>query len=101
MTNPEPTHIAAIRRVLRYLAGTRHMGITYRRTDADTANQLYATADADHAGADDRRSVSGWAVMLAGAMMSRASKRQPVTAISSTESNFYSVSFCGLDCVYL
>ena len=75
------------------------MCITYRRTDADTANQLYATADADHAGADDRRSVSGWAVMLAGAMISWVSKRQPVTAISSTESEFYSVSLCGLDCV--
>jgi len=101
MANPGPTHIAAIRRVLRYLAGTRHMGITYRRTDADTANQLYATGDADHAGADDRRSVSGWAVVLAGAMISWASKRQPVTTISSTESEFYSVSLCGLGCVYL
>ena len=77
------------------------MCITYQRTDADTANQLYATADADNAGADDRRSVSGWAVMLAGAMISWASKRQPVTAISSTESEFYSVSLCGLDCMYL
>jgi len=102
MANPGPTHITAIRRVLRYLAGTRHtVGITYRRTDADTANQLYATADADHAGADDQRSVSGWAAMLAGAMISWASKRQPVTAISSTESEFYSESLCRLDCVYL
>ena len=39
--------------------------------------------------------------MLNGAMVSWASKRQPVTAISSTESEFYSVSLCGLDCVYL
>ena len=45
--------------VLRYLAGTRQLGITYRRTEDTGANQLYATADADHAGADDRRSVSG------------------------------------------
>ena len=34
-------------------------------------------------------------------MVSWASKRQPVTAIGSTESEFYSVSLCGLDCVYL
>ena len=33
--------------------------------------------------------------------MTWASKRQPVTAISSTESEFYSVSLCALDCVYL
>jgi len=55
MTNPGPTHIAAIRRVLRYLAGTRHMGITYHRTEDSNANQLYATADADHAKADDNQ----------------------------------------------
>jgi len=77
------------------------MGITYRRTDDNNANQLYAAADADHAGADDRRNVSEWALMLAKAMISWASKRQPVMAISSTESEFYSVSLCGLDCVYL
>ena len=85
MANPGPTNIAAIRRVLRYLAGTRQLGITYRRTVDTGANQLYATADADHAGADDRRSVSGWAVMLAGAMVSWASKRQPVTGYGNQQ----------------
>ena len=64
-------------------------------------NQLSASTDADHAGADDRRSVSGWASMLAGAMIAWSSKRQPVTAISSIESEFYSVSQCALDCVFL
>jgi len=64
-------------------------------------NQLSASADADRAGADDRRSVSGWAIMLTGAMIAWLSKRQPVTAFSSTESEFYSVSQCALDCVYL
>jgi len=64
-------------------------------------NQFSASADADHAGANDRRSVSGWAIMLAGAMIALWSKRQPVTANSSTESKFYSVSQCALDCVYL
>jgi len=39
--------------------------------------------------------------MLAGALIPWSSKRQPVTAISITESEFYSVSQCALDCVYL
>jgi len=100
-TNLGPTYVAAIHRVLRYLAGNRSLGITYRRSAKTEANQLWATADADHAGADDRRSVSGWAVLMAGAMVNRASKSQPVTAISSTESQFYSVSLRSLDCGYL
>ena len=111
MSNPGPTHVAAARRILRYLAGTRSLGLTYRRAAADPAlasvgkasepNQLSASADADHAGGKDRRSISGWAVMLNGAMVTWSSKRQPVTAISSTESEFYAVSQCALDCVYL
>ena len=77
-------------RILRYFAGTTNLGLTYRKSaDNQEANKLNASADADHAGADDRRSVSGWCVMLNGAMISWASKRQPVTAISNTESEFY------------
>jgi len=40
-------------------------------------------------------------VLLNGAMVSWASKRQSVASIRSTESEFCSVSLCGLDCVYL
>jgi hypothetical protein len=36
MSNPGPSHVAAARRVLRYLAGTRSLGITYRRSGQDT-----------------------------------------------------------------
>jgi len=93
MANPGPMHIAAIRRVLRYLAGTRSLGLTFTQTSGAHANQLYATAETNHAGVDDHRSVSGWAVLLSGAMVSWASKRQPLTVISSTESEFYSLSW--------
>jgi len=102
LSNPGPTHIAAAKRILRYVAGTADQGLVYSRSaDSNMANVLTASADADHGGADDRRSVSGWVVMLNGAMVSWASKRQPVTAISSTESEFYSVSQCAMECVYL
>jgi hypothetical protein len=102
LNNPGPSHIAAVKRILRYIAGTASLGLTYSKAKpGEDANKLTASADADHAGADDRRSVSGWCVMLNGAMISWASKRQPVTAISSTESEFYSVSQCAVECVYL
>jgi len=58
MFNPGPTHVAAVCRVLHYLAGIRFLGITYGRSAGTEANQLWATADADHAGADDCCSVS-------------------------------------------
>jgi len=98
----------AAKRILRCLAGARSLDITYKRGAMDPSllsvevktvpNQL---SDADHAGADDLKSVSGWVIMLAGAMITLSSKRQPVTVISNTESECYSVSQCALDCVYL
>jgi len=111
MSNPGTTHILATKRILSYLTGTRSLGMTYRRGAVDPSllsigmetgsNQLSASADADHVGADDRKSVSGWAIMLAGTMIAWSSKRRHVTAINSTESEFYSVLHCALDCVYL
>ena len=45
-----------------------------RSEDPGMANLLTASADAGHGEADDSRSVSGWVVMLNGAMVSWASK---------------------------
>jgi len=102
LSNPGASHVAAAKRILHYVVGTVDQGIVYSRSeDPQIANVLAASADADHGGADDRQSVGGWVVMLNGAMVSWVSKRQPVTAISSTESEFYSVSQCAMECVYL
>ncbi len=77
LNNPGPTHIETVKRILRYIVGTANLGLTYRKSaDGQQANKLNASADADHSGADDRRSVSGWCVMLNGAMISWASKCQ-------------------------
>ena len=54
MSNPGPTHLAAAKRILRYLKGTAHMGITYSRSN-NRGNILWAFADADHAGDPDTR----------------------------------------------
>jgi hypothetical protein len=102
LNNPGPTHIAVVKRILRYIVGTTNLGLTYRKpADGQRTNELNASADADHAGADDRRSVSGWYVMLNVTTISWVSKRQPVTVISITESEFYSVSQCVVEYVYL
>ena len=37
MSNPGPSHFAAAKRVLRYLAGTRSKGITYKKGGQDSA----------------------------------------------------------------
>ena len=65
LNNPGPTHIVDVKRILRYIARTTNLGLTYRKSgDNQEANKLNTSVDADHAGADDRRSVRGWCVML-------------------------------------
>ena len=45
LNNPGPSHIAAAKRILRYLAGSANLGLTYRRTSGNyLGNVLSATA---------------------------------------------------------
>jgi len=106
---PRPTHFASAMRILRYLAGTRFLGILYRRGAVDPSlpslevktehNQVSASVDADHVGAHHRRSVSSWAVLLNGVMVTWLSKLHPVTAISNNENEFYCSFVCVFVCV--
>ena len=61
LSNPGASHVAEAKRILHYVVGTVDQGIVYNRSeDPQIANVLTASADADHGGADDRRSVSGY-----------------------------------------
>jgi hypothetical protein len=43
------------------------------------------------------KSISGYVIMLAMGAVMWASKKQPVTALSSTEAEYYAASSCGVD----
>jgi hypothetical protein len=103
MANPGPTHIAAAKRILRYLAGTKHLKLTYTRSDnPSSANTLIAYADADHAGdPESRRSVTGYVLLLNGGAISWQSVRQVIVALSSAEAEYYAASVAGTDITYV
>ena len=70
-------------RVLQYIAGTPHLGLTFSSTEGVI---LYATVDASYANHIDRKSHSGCTLHIgrtSGAFLSR-SKKQTITADSST-----------------
>ena len=74
------------RRVLGYLARTKHLRVTYRR-DADGGVRMLE--DADHG---DARSITGWLIILAGGAISWGSRGQPLPSLSSTEAELYGLS---------
>ncbi|GJW44881.1 hypothetical protein Tco_0073680 [Tanacetum coccineum] len=80
--SPTKNHLEALKRVFRYLKGTINWGLWYPK---DTAIELTAYADADHAGCQDtRRSTSGSAQFLGDKLVSWSSKKQKSTVISTT-----------------
>ena len=83
------------KRVLYYLVLTKDLGIRYIR---GLAPRLYGMTDSDWT---TRRSTSGFAFFLGGAVIAYLSKKQPTIAMSSTEAEIMAGSLAALEAVYL
>ncbi|SCV68945.1 BQ2448_1965 [Microbotryum intermedium] len=92
----------ALMHILRYLQGTRNVGLLFRRSDAPGAPLLRGFVDADH-GADPetRRSVTGFVFLCAGGAVSWMSKRQALVTVSSTEAEYVAMSFAAREGIWL
>lgn len=91
MGNPTDIHWNGIERVFKYLRGTMSEGITFYLNSNDT--RLISYSDADWArDVDTRRSTTGWICFLNSGPISWSSRKQTVTATSTTEAEF--VALC-------
>jgi Reverse transcriptase (RNA-dependent DNA polymerase) len=101
--NPGLQHHGAIKRILRYLAGTKTLGITYRKSqDVTDANNLFhGYADAAYSNADDLKSTSGYVFLAGGGAITWKSKKQTVIALSSTEAEYVALSEAGREATWL
>ena len=88
MSNVGDEHVVAAKWLMRYLAGSADMGITYHGSDEylvsggyDTRDKLIASVDADLGGClDTNKSTSEIVVMLNGGAISWRSKRMQVVS---------------------
>jgi hypothetical protein len=104
MQAPTLRHMQAAERVLRYLAGTKDVGLVFGSRNGDTVGdsrgrksqvqvEVCAFADADWANdRGDRRSISGWVAKVNGDPVSWSSKKQRVVALSTCEAELYAES---------
>jgi transposase InsO family protein len=84
-------HWTAVKRIFRYLVGTQSAELLYKPDSLD----LIAYCDADWAGdLDNRRSTTGYLIMLGGCPITWCSKSQSTVAQSSGESEFVSLAAC-------
>lgn len=99
MEKPGESHLAAAKRILRYVQGTREFGIQYKRGGAAS---LVGYVDSDYAGdEDDRKSTSGYTFMWSGGAVSWASKKQPIVTLSTTEAEYVSAAYGACQAVWL
>ena len=86
LENPSKEHWSAGKRVLKYLAGTVDVGLTFCR---DSSNELVAYSDADFAACvDSRKSISGVVLMLNDGPVVWSSRKQTVVATSTTDAEY-------------
>jgi hypothetical protein len=96
-SNPSANHLIAAKRVCRYLSGTKSFGIFSPRSALPV---LDCFSDSDHAGHDDRRSISGCLVRFGTFPLFWMSKSQHCVAASSTEAEYIACSLASREVMY-
>ena len=93
--NPTEEHLLAAKRILRYVKGTIDHGILFQRQAESSASSLslHAYCDADWAGdPNDRKSTTGFVILLNQSPISWCSKKQNAVSRSSTEAEYRSMA---------
>lgn len=90
---PTKCHMQAVKRVYRYLNGTKSSHILYKKNEGDLdknlLKQIVGYTDSDWGGDEEtRRSTSGYVFLFNGAPFSWKSKRQPTVTLSSCEAEY-------------
>jgi hypothetical protein len=100
MQNPGKEHWQAVKRIFRYLAGSKTMGLTYDCSIDCDAVETFSDSDwaADQ---DGRRSTTGYIVYLYGCAISWKSKLQHTVAHSSTEAEYMAMSDTAREIMWL
>ncbi|XXG69350.1 hypothetical protein AAC387_Pa06g2241 [Persea americana] len=91
MHDPRKPHMDAVDRILRYLKSAPGKGLLFTKHNH---MKVEGYTDADWAGsADDSRSTSGYFTFVGGNLVTWRSKKQPVVARSSAETEYRGMAF--------
>ncbi|KAI0994703.1 hypothetical protein K3495_g13478 [Podosphaera aphanis] len=91
MSSPNSHHLEIAKHLLRYLNGTRNLGITYAASEAREIEWL-AWTDATWGTEEDMKSFQGYTVIWHNGAVSWCANRQKNTALSSMEAEIMAAS---------
>lgn len=96
--NPTENHKGAVKRVFRYLAGTRNWGLVF---DTSQTGGLLGFTDANWGRDNDKRSTGGYVFTVFGTAVSWSSKRQATVALSSCEAEYMAETEAAKEAIWL
>ena len=84
--NPKGAHVLEIKRIFKYLKGTKKFGLWYLKGNELT---LVVYIDVDWEGSIDDRKSTSWATLYLGDyLVSWSSKKQPLVSLSTSEAKY-------------
>lgn len=98
LKSPKECHWIAAKRIVRYLLGTADLALQY---SSQQYNRPICYTDADWARDPvDRKSMSGYVFLLAGAAVIWKVKRQTIVALSTAEAEYIAASFATREAIW-
>jgi hypothetical protein len=95
--NPGWMHWEAVKRIFRYLLGTKNLELVY----GGERRGLEGYVDADGASQEHRRAISGYLFMVDGGAVSWSSKKQELVTLSTTEAEYVAQTHAAKEAIWL
>jgi hypothetical protein len=97
LENPGETHWEGVKRVFRYLAGTKTHSLTF----GNERHDLLGFTDADGASQEHRHAISGFAFLIDGGAVSWASRKQEIITLSTAEAEYVAATHAAKESIWL
>ena len=109
MSNPGRMHWEAVKRVIRYLKGTKDVkliigrGGTLSWEEAGRTNRfgIEGYSDADGNSQEHRHAISGYTFCIDGGAVSWNSRKQALVSLSTTESEYVAVTHAAKEAIWI
>ncbi|KAJ2994795.1 hypothetical protein NUW54_g7491 [Trametes sanguinea] len=95
--NPGWPHWEAVKRVFRYLLGTKNLSLIY----GGERRGLEGFVDADGASQEHRRAITGYVFLVDGGAISWSSKKQELVTLSTAESEYVAATHAAKEVIWL
>ena len=97
LENPGEIHWEAVKRVFRYLLGTKNWRLTF----GGEQHPLIGYTDADGASQPHRRAISGHAFLIDGGAVSWGSRKQELVTLSTAEAEYVAATHAAKEAIWL